>query len=92
LKVAPRQVTASGPTIETSFILIPSVVKYSMTASAPDQALRTVTGEPPHYPKVGGPSAELVALNRTTTGLLLRSLASVAVLLIVVDMIWKPGA
>jgi hypothetical protein len=39
-----------------------------------------------------GPSAELVALNRTTTGLLLRSLASVAVLLIVVDMIWKPGA
>jgi hypothetical protein len=39
-----------------------------------------------------GPDTELVALNRTTTGLLLRGLASVAVLLIVIDMIWKPGA
>jgi uncharacterized membrane protein len=38
------------------------------------------------------PSAELTALNRTSTGLLLRSLASAAVVLIVVDMIWKPGA
>jgi len=37
-------------------------------------------------------SAELTALNRTTTGLLLRALASAAVVLIVVDMIWKPGA
>jgi hypothetical protein len=38
------------------------------------------------------PSAELGALNRTSTGLLLRVLASAAVVLIVVDMIWKPGA
>jgi hypothetical protein len=39
-----------------------------------------------------GPNAELVALNRTATGLVLRGLASAAVLLIVIDMIWKPGA
>jgi hypothetical protein len=39
-----------------------------------------------------GPNIELAALNRTTTGLLLRALASAAVVLIVIDMIWKPGA
>jgi uncharacterized membrane protein len=39
-----------------------------------------------------GPSAELLALNRTSTGLLLHFLSSVVVLLILVDMIWKPGA
>jgi uncharacterized membrane protein len=39
-----------------------------------------------------GPSTELTALNRTSTGLLLRALASLAVVLIVIDMIWKPGA
>jgi len=37
-------------------------------------------------------SPELKALNRSTTGLVLRALASVAVVLIVIDMIWKPGA
>jgi hypothetical protein len=39
-----------------------------------------------------GPSTELTALNRTSTGLLLRGLASAAIVLIVIDMIWKPGA
>jgi uncharacterized membrane protein len=39
-----------------------------------------------------GPSAELTSLNRTSTGLLLRAVASAAIVLIVVDMIWKPGA
>jgi hypothetical protein len=39
-----------------------------------------------------GPNAELRALNKTSTGLLLRGLASTAVVLIVIDMIWKPGA
>ena len=39
-----------------------------------------------------GPNAELTALNRTSTGLLLRAIASGAIVLIVVDMIWKPGA
>jgi hypothetical protein len=39
-----------------------------------------------------GPSPELTALNRTSTGLLLRALASAAIVLIVIDMIWKPGA
>jgi uncharacterized membrane protein len=39
-----------------------------------------------------GRSPELTALNRTPTGFLLRVLASAAILLIVVDMIWKPGA
>jgi hypothetical protein len=37
-------------------------------------------------------NAELTALNRTSTGLLLRALASAAIVLIVIDMIWKPGA
>ncbi len=39
-----------------------------------------------------GSSNELTALNRTATGLLLRALASVAIVVIVIDMIWKPGA
>jgi len=36
--------------------------------------------------------AELLALNRTARGLVLRALASLAIVLIVVDMIFKPGA
>ena len=39
-----------------------------------------------------GPDQELLALNRTQTGLMLQTLASLAVLLILVDMIFKPGA
>jgi hypothetical protein len=39
-----------------------------------------------------GASTELTALNRTSTGLLLRALASGSIVLIVIDMIWKPGA
>jgi hypothetical protein len=39
-----------------------------------------------------GPSTELLALNRTSTGVLLHTLTSVVVLLILIDMIWKPGA
>ncbi len=39
-----------------------------------------------------GPSAELLALNRTRTGLVMHTVASLLVLLILVDMIWKPGA
>ena len=38
-----------------------------------------------------GSNAELAALNRATTGLWLRGLASAAIVLIVIDMIWKPG-
>jgi hypothetical protein len=37
-------------------------------------------------------SPELRALNRTGKGALLRAVASAAVVLIVIDMIWKPGA
>jgi Predicted integral membrane protein (DUF2269) len=39
-----------------------------------------------------GSSSELVALNRTSNGLILHALASLVVVLILVDMIWKPGA
>ena len=39
-----------------------------------------------------GPNAELLALNRTSRGMGLHAIASVAVFLILVDMIWKPGA
>jgi hypothetical protein len=34
----------------------------------------------------------LLALNRTSRGLLLQTLTSLVVLLILVDMIWKPWA
>jgi uncharacterized membrane protein len=39
-----------------------------------------------------GPSAELLDLNRTSSGVLFHFLWSVVVLLILLDMIWKPGA
>ncbi len=39
-----------------------------------------------------GPNTELLALNRTSNGLLLQSLSTVVLLLLVIDMIWKPGA
>ncbi|MGH3077005.1 MAG: DUF2269 family protein [Gaiellaceae bacterium] len=39
-----------------------------------------------------GPSAELLAINRTTNGVVFHAAASLVVLLIIVDMIWKPGA
>jgi uncharacterized membrane protein len=39
-----------------------------------------------------GPDADLLALNRTSRGLLLHTVTSVLTLLIVIDMIWKPGA
>jgi uncharacterized membrane protein len=37
-------------------------------------------------------SAELLAVNRTQRGLWLHTAVTVVVLLIVIDMIWKPGA
>jgi hypothetical protein len=39
-----------------------------------------------------GPNPELLALNRTSRGVVLQFLISVVVLLILLDMIWKPGA
>jgi hypothetical protein len=39
-----------------------------------------------------GSNADLLALNRTSRGVLFHFLTSVVVLLILIDMIWKPGA
>jgi uncharacterized membrane protein len=39
-----------------------------------------------------GANAKLLALNRTSQGLLLHSLSTVVLLLILIDMIWKPWA
>ncbi|MBA2641899.1 MAG: hypothetical protein H0U82_03090 [Actinobacteria bacterium] len=39
-----------------------------------------------------GPSPDLGALNRTQRGLLMHALSSLVALLILIDMIWKPGA
>jgi uncharacterized membrane protein len=39
-----------------------------------------------------GPNAELLALNRTSEGLMFHSLGSLLLLLLLIDMIWKPGA
>ena len=39
-----------------------------------------------------GPNSELLALNRTSRGVLFHALTSAVLLLIIIDMIWKPGA
>ncbi len=39
-----------------------------------------------------GPDAQLAELARTQRGLMLHTIATVATLLILIDMIWKPGA
>jgi len=39
-----------------------------------------------------GANAELLALNRTSNGVLMHTVASVVILLILLDMIFKPGA
>ena len=39
-----------------------------------------------------GSNAELLALNRNQNGVVLQALISLVVLLIILDMIWKPGA
>jgi uncharacterized membrane protein len=39
-----------------------------------------------------GSGSELLVLNRTSRGLLFHAVASAATLLILIDMIWKPGA
>jgi Predicted integral membrane protein (DUF2269) len=39
-----------------------------------------------------GPNTELQALNRTTNGLVLQAAISAIILLIILDMIWKPAA
>jgi hypothetical protein len=39
-----------------------------------------------------GPSAELLAINRAQTGLVMHAVTTLLVLLILIDMIWKPGA
>ena len=39
-----------------------------------------------------GPSPELTALNRSVTALLFRAVGSLAIVLIVIDMVYKPGA
>ena len=39
-----------------------------------------------------GPSSELLAMNRTRPGVLMSALSTVAVALVLLDMIWKPGA
>ena len=39
-----------------------------------------------------GQAGELRALNRSSSGLLMQTISSVTVLLILIDMIWKPGA
>ena len=39
-----------------------------------------------------GPNADLLALNRTQNGLVLHTIVSLLTVLILIDMIWKPGA
>jgi len=39
-----------------------------------------------------GPDPELAALNTASTGMVVQALTTLVVLLILIDMIWKPGA
>ena len=39
-----------------------------------------------------GPSTELLALNRTSNGVLFHLLSSIIAVVFLIDMIWKPGA
>jgi uncharacterized membrane protein len=39
-----------------------------------------------------GPNAELLALNRTQNGLIYQLLGTIVFVLLLIDMIWKPGA
>jgi hypothetical protein len=39
-----------------------------------------------------GPSADLLQMNRTRRGIVFHALTSLFVLLLLIDMIWKPGA
>ena len=39
-----------------------------------------------------GRSGELLAVNRTSQGLLMHALTTLVVLAIIIDMVWKPGA
>jgi uncharacterized membrane protein len=39
-----------------------------------------------------GPSSELLALNRTAEGVRFHALTTLVVALLVIDMVWKPGA
>jgi uncharacterized membrane protein len=41
---------------------------------------------------LSGPNPELLAANRTSNGLLLQTVSSIVILLLLIDMIWKPGA
>ena len=41
---------------------------------------------------LSGPDPDLLAANRTSNGLLLQTLASIVIVLLLIDMIWKPGA
>lgn len=43
VKVAPRQITELGPILTISLLRQPSPARYSMTASAGDQAFLTPT-------------------------------------------------
>ena len=39
-----------------------------------------------------GPNTELLALNRNQNGVVLQAVITLVVLLVILDMIWKPGA
>jgi uncharacterized membrane protein len=62
----------------------------SRTGSAYMQGMRKA--QELHAAGQSGPNAELLALNRTSNGVVAHALTSLVVLLILITMIWKPGA
>ena len=73
-------------------ILLWSIATVALARSFAEYARPVTTARALAASGQTGTNAELTALNRTRTGLALRALGSAAIVLIVVDMIWKPGA
>ena len=77
--------------------VIAALVLWAIGGAAGGQTGKEYNKAPEHARELEaagqtGPSADLLALNQTRRGLALHSLASLAYLLVLIDMIWKPGA
>jgi hypothetical protein len=80
----------SGWVIAAIVLLVITAVAGSRSGAEYERAMRKA--EELEAAGQTGPNAELLALNRTSRGLWLHAVATLAALLILTDMIWKPGA
>jgi hypothetical protein len=80
----------SGWIIAALVLLVIAVVAGSRSGVEFERAMKKA--EELEAARQTGPSPELLALNRTSRGLWLHTITTIAVFLILIDMIWKPGA